>query len=151
MRGSLGAHLTTVLDGNSFSSSQWWICLSDVTNSSLVPYLPFQGVIKNPKSLGCSALLGRQRETHLTWIRWQKNPLSCGSNLSQPGFLRPDDQSCLVVMPLQHSHSDPRAQSLFGERVQSHQTPTAIIRKGKNTHLPELTSLGWNIYSTFFF
>lgn len=97
--------------GNSFSSNQWLNMLSDFRNPSLLPRLPSQGAIKIPGLLDALALLGRrhrQREAHLAWIRQQrKKPLASGSNLSQPGFLRPNSRSCLVVVLLQHSHLDP--------------------------------------------
>ena len=84
---------------------QWLSWFEKPTSGSASP----RRSLRSP-CLQCSALLGRrrrQRETPLARSRQQRKPLLSGSNLSQPGFLWLNGQSCLVVMPLQHSHSDP--------------------------------------------
>lgn len=68
---------------------------------------PFQRTIRVPLSQ-CPVLLGgTQRLTRREIGNREESGWPRRNNLSQPGFLWPSDQSCLVVMPLQHSHSDP--------------------------------------------
>lgn len=106
-REAVGGSLTTMPDRTIFLWSVIIMPLVFRNPPSAGLFLRLSGPRSRLDTLFYWARVTGRQKAQLAWIRQQRKSLPSESNLSQPGFLWPNGQSCLVVMQLQHSHSDP--------------------------------------------